>query len=51
MIINLEYDKDIYLGKNTIVAYAQDEDKTCEYLEINEVIESNRIQKLDSEKR
>ena len=27
MIINLEYDRDIYLGKNTIMAYAQEEDK------------------------
>ena len=40
MIINLEYDKDIYLGKDTIVTYAWEEDKTCEYLEVNEVIES-----------
>ena len=39
MIINLEYDKDIYLGKDTIVAYAREEDKTCEYLEVNEIIE------------
>ena len=39
IIINLEYDKDIYLGKDTIVAYAQEEDKTCEYLEVNEIIE------------
>ena len=43
MIINLEYDKDIYLGKNTIVAYAWEEDKTCEYLEVNEVIESTEF--------
>ena len=40
MIINLEYDKDIYLGKDTIMAYAWEEDKTCEYLEVNEIIES-----------
>ena len=39
MIINLEYDKDIYLGKDTIMAYAWEEDKTCEYLEVNEIIE------------
>ena len=39
MIINLEYDKDIYLGKNTIVAYEQEEDKTCEYLEVYEISE------------
>ena len=43
MIINLEYNRDIYLGKNTIVAYAQEEDKTCEYLEGNKVIESTEF--------
>ena len=43
MIINLEYDRDIYLGKDTIVAYAWEEDKTCEYLEVNEVIESTEF--------
>ena len=40
IIINLEYDRDIYLGKDTVMAYAWEEDKTCEYLEVNEVIES-----------
>ena len=40
MIISLEYDRDIYLGKNTIMAYAQEEDKTCECLEVSQVIES-----------
>ena len=39
MIINLEHDKDIYLGKDTVVAYAREEDKTCNYLEINEITE------------
>ena len=43
MIINLEYDRDIYLGKDTVMAYAQEEDKTCEYLEVNEVIESTEF--------
>ena len=43
MIINLEYDKDIYLGKNTIIAYSWEEDKTCEYLKVNEVIESTEF--------
>ena len=43
MIINLEYDRDIYLGKDTIVAYAWEEDKTCKYLEVNEVIESKEF--------
>ena len=40
MIINLEYNRDIYLGKDTIVAYAREEDKSCEYLEVSKVIES-----------
>ena len=40
MIINLEYDRDIYLGKDIVMAYALVGDKTCEYLEVNEVIES-----------
>ena len=48
MIINLEYDKDIYLSKDTIVAYAREEDKICEYLEVNEI---GKIQKLDLYKR
>ena len=39
MIINLEHDKDIYLGKDTIMVYARQEDKTCNYLEINEITE------------
>ena len=43
MIINLKYDWDIYIGKDTIMAYAWEEDKTCEYLEVNEVIESTEF--------
>ena len=43
MIINLEYDKDIYLGKDTIVEYTWEEDKTCKFLEVNEVIESTEF--------
>ena len=39
MIINLEYGRDIYLGKDTVMAYAWEEDKTCKYLEVNEVVE------------
>ena len=45
MIINLEHDRDIYLGKDTVVAYTQEEDKTCEYLEINEIIEPTDFKK------
>ena len=50
MIINLEYDKDIYLGKDTIVAYAQEEDKTCKYLEVNEIVESTAFRNWTSTK-
>ena len=32
MIINLEHDRDIYLGKDTIMVYTQEVDKTCEVL-------------------
>ena len=48
MIINLEYDKDIYLGKDTVVAYACEEDKACEYLEVNEIIEFAEFRKWTS---
>ena len=50
MIINLEYDKDIYLGKDTIVAYAWEEDKTCEYLEVNEIVELAKFRNWTSTK-
>ena len=45
MIINLEHDRDIYLGKDTIVAFAREEDKTCDYLEINEIVQLSNIKK------
>ena len=50
MLINLEYDRDIYLGKDTIMVYAQEEDKTCEYLEVNEVVESTEFRNWTSRK-
>ena len=50
MIINLEHDRDIYLGKDIIVAYKREEDKTCEYLEINEIIEPTDFKKGTSTK-
>ena len=50
MIINLEYDKDIYLGKDTVMAYAWEEDKTCEYLEVNEIIELTEFKNWTSTK-
>ena len=45
MVINLEHDRDIYLGKDTVVAYARKEDKTCNYLEINEIVELADLKK------
>ena len=44
MIINLDYDRDIYISKDTVIAYVHKEDATCEYLEVNEVIESTEFQ-------
>ena len=44
-IINLEHDRDIYLGKDTVVAYAREEEKSCNYLEINEIIELADLKK------
>ena len=44
MVINLDYDRDIYIRKDTVIAYAHEEDGTCEYLEINGVIESTKFQ-------
>ena len=45
IMINLEHDRDIYLGKDTIITYAQEEDRTCKYLEINEIIEPTDFKK------
>ena len=50
MIINLEHDIDIYLGKDTVMAYAQEEDITCEYLEVNEIIKSTEFKRWTSTK-
>ena len=46
MIINLEHDRDIYLGKDTVVAYAREEDKSCDYLEINEITQLPDLKKV-----
>ena len=45
MIINLEHDRDIYLGKDTVMAYAREEDKSCDYLEINEITQLTDVKK------
>ena len=45
MVINLKHDRDIYLGKDTAVAYAREEDKTYDYLEINKIVELTDLKK------
>ena len=51
MIINLEHERDVYLGKDTVVAYAREEDKSCDYLEINEICTIDRSPKGSPHKR
>ena len=29
MIINLDYDREIYISKDTVIAYTHEEDKSC----------------------
>ena len=50
MIINLEHDKDVYLGKDTVVAYAREEERSCDYLEINEITQLTDVKKDISNK-
>ena len=45
MIVNLEHERDIYLGKDTVVAYAREEGKSCDYLENNEIIQLADLKK------
>ena len=40
MIINLDYNDLVYICKDTPIAYIHEEDVSCEYLEINEIVES-----------
>ena len=42
MIINLDYNDLVYISKDTPVAYIQEEDTSCEYLEVNEIVESTQ---------
>ena len=44
IIMNLDYDRDIYISKDTVVVYAHEEDMSCKYLEKNDVIESKEFQ-------
>ena len=40
MIVNLDYHDPVYIKKDTPVAHIHEEDVSCEYLEVNEVVES-----------
>ena len=42
MIINLDYQDVVYIKKDTPVAYIHEEDVSCEYLEVNEIVESTQ---------
>ena len=42
MIINLDYNDLVYISKDTPVAYIHEEDISCEYLEVNEIVESTQ---------
>ena len=42
MLINLGNVDTIYLGRDTPIAYIKGEDASCEYLEVNEIIEDVR---------
>ena len=42
MIINLDYNDPVYISKDTPVAYIHEEDISCEYLEVNEIVESTQ---------
>ena len=42
MLINLGDVDTIYLGRDTPIAYIKGEDASCEYLEVNEIIEDVR---------
>ena len=42
MIINLDYHDVVYISKDTLVAYIHEKDVSCEYLEVNEVVESTQ---------
>ena len=42
MIVNLDYHDVVYILKDTPIAYIQDEDISCEYVEVNEGVESTQ---------
>ena len=44
MIINLDYNDEVYIGKNTHVAYIEEESVECNYIEVCESMESTECQ-------
>ena len=42
MIVNLDYHDTVYIKKDTPVAYIHKEDISCEYLEVNEIVEGTQ---------
>ena len=42
MIVNLDYHDMVYIKKDTLIAYIHEEDVSCEYLEVNEIVESTQ---------
>ena len=42
MTVNLDYQDMVYIKKDTPVAYIHEEDVSCEYLEVNEIVESTQ---------
>ena len=42
MIVNLDYHDTVYIKKDTPVAYIHEEDVSCEYMEVNEIVESTQ---------
>ena len=42
MIVNLDYHDMLYIKKDTPVAYIHEEDVSCEYLDVNEIVENTQ---------
>ena len=40
MMINLDYNDEVYIGKNTHIAYIEEESVECNYIEVSESIET-----------
>ena len=40
MIVNFNYHNTVYIKEDTLVAHIHEEDVSCEYLEVNEIVQS-----------